>query len=37
MFAMCSATDTYDIALSTDGIDICDSMYDGDGFDQTAK
>ncbi len=37
MFAMCSATDTYDIALSTDGTDICDSMYDGDGFDQTAN
>ncbi len=30
MFAMCSATDTYDIALAADGTDICDHMYDGD-------
>lgn len=34
LFAMCSATDSYDIALSAEGIDICDKMYDGDGFDQ---
>ena len=30
MFAMCSATDTYDIALAVDGIDICADMFDGD-------
>jgi len=30
MFAMCSATDTFDIALSSQGIDICEPMYDGD-------
>ena len=30
MFAMCSATDTYDIALAVQGIDICGEMYDGD-------
>jgi len=30
MFAMCSATDSYDIALSADGLDICDVMFDGD-------
>ncbi len=30
MFAMCSATDTYDIALSAEGVDICDVIYDGD-------
>ncbi len=30
VFAMCSATDTYDIALSADNTDICDVMYDGD-------
>ncbi|WP_299250510.1 asparagine synthetase B [uncultured Cytophaga sp.] len=30
MFAMCSATDTYDIALAAEGIDICETMYDGD-------
>lgn len=33
LFAMCSATDTYDIALAAEGIDICDHVYDGDGFD----
>ncbi len=30
MFAMCSATDTYDICLAMDGKDICAEMYDGD-------
>ena len=30
MFAMCSATDTYDIALAAEGSDICAHMYDGD-------
>lgn len=33
MFAMCSATDSYDIALAAEGVDICDRMYDGDGMD----
>lgn len=33
MFAMCSATDSYDIALSAEGVDICAEMYDGDGAD----
>ena len=37
MFAMCSATDTYDIALAIQGTDICDKMYDGDGFDNNAN
>jgi len=31
MFAMCSATDSFDIALSAEGIDICEPMFDGDG------
>lgn len=31
MFAMCSATDSFDIALSASGIDICEPMFDGDG------
>lgn len=31
LFTMCSGTDTYDIALSAEGIDVCESMYDGDG------
>ena len=30
MFAMCSATDSFDISLAADGIDICESMFDGD-------
>jgi hypothetical protein len=30
VFAMCSATDTYDIALAAENTDICDVMYDGD-------
>ena len=30
MFAMCSATETFDIALSVEGIDICEPMFDGD-------
>lgn len=33
LFAMCSATDSYDIALSAAGVDICESMFDGDGTD----
>ncbi len=33
MFAMCSATDSFDIALSAEGIDICEPMFDGDGAD----
>jgi hypothetical protein len=37
MFAMCSATDTYDIALAAQGLDICDKMYDGDGPDPNAQ
>lgn len=31
MFAMCSATDSFDIALSAEGIDIAETMFDGDG------
>lgn len=30
MFAMCSATDSFDIALSAEGVDICEPMFDGD-------
>jgi len=37
MFAMCSAPDSYDIALSADGIDICDVMFDGDPPDPDAQ
>lgn len=37
LFAMCSATDSYDIALSALGVDICESMYDGDAADPNAQ
>lgn len=37
MFAMCSATDSYDIALAADGVDICEHMYDGDPADPDAQ
>ena len=30
MFAMCSAPDSFDVALAADGLDICDVMFDGD-------
>jgi len=33
MFAMCSATDTYDIALAAENDDICDQVFDGDPTD----
>ncbi len=33
LFAMCSATDSYDIALAAEGVDICGSMFDGDPMD----
>ncbi len=37
LFAMCSATDSYDIALAATGVDICERMYDGDGADPQAQ
>lgn len=37
LFAMCSATDTYDIALSAEGTDICEQMYDGDAANPNAQ
>jgi len=30
MFAMCSATDSFDISLAAEGVDICETMFDGD-------
>ncbi|WP_111660474.1 asparagine synthetase B [Olleya aquimaris] len=33
MFAMCSATDSFDIALSAVHVDICEPMFDGDASD----
>lgn len=37
MFAMCSATDSYDIALAAENVDICDVMFDGDSPDPNAQ
>jgi uncharacterized protein YueI len=37
LFAMCSATDTYDIALAAEGVDICEQMFDGDPADHSAN
>jgi len=37
LFAMCSASDSFDIALAADGIDICESMFDGDPMDPQAQ
>ncbi|MBR9859162.1 asparagine synthetase B [bacterium] len=37
LFAMCSATDSYDIALAADGVDICESMFDGDPIEPGAQ
>ena len=37
LFAMCSATDTYDIALAAGDVDICDIMFDGDSPDPDAQ
>lgn len=37
MFAMCSAPDSFDIALSAEGVDICEVMFDGDPMDKNAQ
>ncbi len=37
LFAMCSATDSYDIALAAQNVDIVDKMYDGDPPDPDAQ
>ncbi|MCX6245508.1 MAG: asparagine synthetase B [Bacteroidetes bacterium] len=37
MFAMCSAPDSYDIALAAENDDICDVMFDGDPPDPNAQ
>lgn len=37
LFTMCSATDTYDIALATQFTDIADQVYDGDPYDPDAN
>jgi hypothetical protein len=37
LFAMCSATDTYDISLAAEHVDIVDYMFDGDPPDRDAQ
>ncbi|MEM7509704.1 MAG: asparagine synthetase B [Bacteroidota bacterium] len=37
LFAMCSATDTYEIALAAANTDICEHMFDGDPMDPNAQ
>ena len=37
LFAMCSATETFDIALAAEHTDICASMFDGDPADPDAQ
>ena len=37
LFSMCSAPDSYDVALAAAGIDICDVMFDGDPPDPNAQ
>jgi hypothetical protein len=37
LFTMCSGTDSYDISLAAQGLDICENMYDGDPADVGAQ
>lgn len=37
LFTMCSGTDSYDIALAAEGVDICENMFDGDPADPQAQ
>ncbi len=37
LFAMCSATDTFDIALAATNVDICDAVFDGDPVEANAQ
>ncbi|MFM7636885.1 MAG: asparagine synthetase B [Crocinitomicaceae bacterium] len=37
LFTMCSGTDSYDIALAAQGVDICESVFDGDPADPKAQ
>ncbi len=37
LFAMCSAPDSYDVALSAENVDICDVMFDGDPIQPDAQ
>jgi len=37
LFSMCSAPDSFDVALAADGVDICESMFDDDPMDPDAQ
>ncbi|MEX0609313.1 MAG: asparagine synthetase B [Balneolaceae bacterium] len=37
LFAMCSGTDTFDIALAAEGVDIAPTQFDGDPADPNAR
>ena len=37
LFAMCSGTESFDVALAAEGVDICDYMFDGDPMDPNAQ
>lgn len=37
LFSMCSAPDSYDIALAAEGVDICDVVFDYDPVDPNAQ
>lgn len=37
LFTMCSGTDSFDIALAAQGIDLCASVFDGDPADPRAQ
>lgn len=37
MFSMCSAPDSFDVALAADGVDIVEAMFDGDPMDPNAQ
>ena len=37
LFSMCSAPDSFDVALAAEGVDICDYMFDGDPADPLAQ
>lgn len=37
LFAMCSGTDSFDIALAAENTDICESMFDGDAASPNAQ
>jgi hypothetical protein len=37
LFAMCSATDSYDISLAAENVDICAPVFDGDAADPNTQ